>query len=452
MTVLERKPEVRVVIGAQWGDEGKGKIVDLLAQKADVVMRVQGSNNAGHTVINEFGESHLHLIPSGIFNPKTKNIIGTGVVVNPWALIKEISEIEAKGVDTSNLILSERATLLLPYHAYLDEALEKAKGKNQVGTTGKGNGIAYSDRAERGALTLSYLKDSEKCLTKLEENFGVKRKFLACLGNGSAPKEFSLEFYKEQIPQFSAKLSHMITNTEEIVYQYLSNGSTILIEGAQGFLLDPFFGTYPKSTSSPTTAAGLIYCAGIPLSLPVDVIGVFKAFQTRVGAGPMPTEMGEEQTQELRDAGGGEYGTTTGRPRRIGRFDAAAAAYAMRRNGFSKIAITKLDTLSGMGDLKICRAYKWRGRTLTEFPADEAVLAECEPIYEKADCYKGWNEDIRKIRRFKDLPIEAQRYVLGIYESIASAALPGREPELSYIGVGQGRHEFISCSKSSLFA
>ncbi|MBI2596124.1 adenylosuccinate synthetase [Candidatus Daviesbacteria bacterium] len=458
-----RKPEVIAVCGGQWGDEGKGKIIDYLAQEADVVIRAQGGDNAGHTVVNPFGKFGLHLIPAGIFNPFTENIIGAGVALNPKSLMEEMENLSQHGVPLDNLKISPKAHLVFDYHEELDKLQEQLKGNGKIGTTGRGIGPCYMDKAERVGLRAELLTGDPYILLD-EMSKALKSKRDALVGRNLAaavdsyleseygggpgfisnedigrmvvvsadliPDSFHAEYYEELILNAHRLLAPIITDTDEIVHQRLNKNSRILIEGAHGTLLDLDHGTYPMVTSSSPTVAGLLLGSGIPPKYLTRSIGVFKAYQTRVGAGGMPTELKDAQGELIRQKGH-EFGTTTGRPRRVGYFDTLAWEYAMKMNGFSEIALTRLDILSGVGDLKICYEYEHKGEILESFPTDSRILGECSARYLENDKKEGWDEDISGVRRFEDLPLNAQNYIG------STIAKP------KFVGVGEKREDLI---------
>lgn len=416
------------VIGGQWGDEGKGKVVDLLAEQADMVIRFSGGDNAGHTVINHLGEFKLHLIPSGIFSPRAVSIIGNGVVVNPAVLLDELSKLNERGVDTSRLYLSDRANLVMPYHVLLDGLEEAARGGRSLGTTRKGIGPAFTDKTARLGIRAGDLLDAsvlrERLATVLEyKNLILTRVF------GVDP--LVLEEVYRQYLEYGERLASHIRDTSLIVESALDRGDMILLEGAQGTLLDPDFGTYPYATSSSPLAAGACLGAGLPPTQLDSVVGVFKAYCTRVGAGPMPTELKDETGDWIREKAR-EYGTTTGRARRCGWFDAVVARFSTRINGFTSLAITRLDVLDNLPGLKICTGYKLDGQTIDNFPASVAVLERCQPVYEELP---GWQTNTGHIRQFEQLPAAARRYIARLEEL---ARCP-----VGLISVGPGREESI---------
>jgi adenylosuccinate synthase len=400
---------VIAVIGGHWGDEGKGKVVDQLAQQAGVVVRFSGGDNAGHSVVNPSGEFKLHLVPSGIFSPKAICIIGNGVVINPAVLIGEIDELAKRGVDTSRLFISDRANLIMPYHLLLDGLEEESRGGKALGTTRKGVGPAFTDKAARLGIRTSDLLDKDVLLERLRPIIDYKNTILTRV-YGANP--LSLEGVYNQYCQYGERLSPYIRETTVILEEALSRGELVLLEGAQGTLLDPDFGTYPYTTSSSPLAGGGCLGAGLSPKRIDRILGVFKAYCTRVGSGPMPTEL-EDETGDLIRERAHEYGTTTGRPRRCGWFDAVASRFSTRVNGFTGVAITRLDILDILPSLKICVGYKLEDKTINDFPASVAALAKCQPVYEELP---GWQTPTTDIRSYDQLPAEARKYIARIEE------------------------------------
>ncbi len=393
-----------LIVGIQWGDEGKGKIVDLLAQNYDVVCRYQGGHNAGHTIVVDEKVIALHLIPSGILNPKATNIIGNGVVVSPSALLKEMEQFD--NLD-GRLLISDKAHLIFKYHEEIDKAKERLRGKNAIGTTGRGIGPAYADKISRQGHRIGELADIEKLAQKIIEYFEANSAYFSALGVTPPKRE---ELLKE-LQEYQQKLLPFVVDTTNYLWDLLDNTDTkILLEGAQGTMLDIDHGTYPFVTSSNTIAAGA--CTGLGLS-PKDigkVTGIAKAYCTRVGNGPFPTEEFGEDGKKLREQGR-EFGTTTGRPRRCGWFDAVAAAYACRLNGCDEIALMKLDVLDGFEKVKVASAYEYEGEEITYMVSD---LENVKPLYLEFD---GW-ERVEGIRRWNDLPIEAKLYIEALEDLI----------------------------------
>jgi adenylosuccinate synthase len=394
-----------VVLGAQWGDEGKGKIVDILTEKADVVARYSGGHNAGHTVVIGGIKYILHLVPSGIMHGEKINIIGNGVVIDPKALLSEMDDLKKQGVVFGKgFYISKRAHVILPYHGIIDRIREEIKGSAKIGTTGRGIGPTYADKAARNGIRICDLYDKEVFYEKLEQNV-KEANFLLEQKYGSEKLDTDAIFneyldYAEQIRPFVAETTYLINELH-------SQGKRIMMEGAQGCLLDVDFGTYPFVTSSNATAGGA--CTGTGLS-PVKinrVVGVLKAYTTRVGGGPFPTELLDADGERLREVGK-EYGATTGRPRRCGWQDLVAAKYGVITSGTTDIALTKLDVLTGMDKLKVCVAYKINGVVTEVFPPEIKSLETCEPVYEVFD---GWKEDITNVQSYDELPLNARKYL-----------------------------------------
>jgi len=400
------------VIGAQWGDEGKGKIVDLLAEKANMVVRFSGGNNAGHTVLNPCGEFRMHLVPSGIFHPEVTCIVGNGVVIDPAVLLEEIDELKKRGVEVDRLFISDRAHLIMPYHTLLDGLEEESRGGGALGTTRKGIGPCYMDKAARLGIRTADLLEKEAFYERLRFVLDLKNRILTRVYE---VQPLSLEEIYDNYCHYGQLLAPFIRETDLMVDQALEKGEVVLLEGAQGTMLDIDFGTYPYVTSTSSMAGGA--CSGLGLSpVKIDrVIGVFKAYTTRVGSGPLPTELLDETGELIRERAH-EYGTTTGRPRRCGWFDAVVGRFSARINGFSGIALTRLDILDALPSLKICTSYKLDGNTLQNPPSNSGLLARCEPIYEELP---GWQSDISVLRRFEDLPAAARSYVSRLEELLA---------------------------------
>jgi len=418
-----------VIVGTQWGDEGKGKVVDLLAAKADLVVRFQGGNNAGHTMVVAGQQFISHLIPSGILQGKTC-LIGNGVVVDPAELIEEMDYLAAKGIDVgpSRLMISERAHLIMPFHRAIDVAREHKKGDQKIGTTGRGIGPAYEDKAARRGLRFVDLMETGIFKEKLaaivaEKNFYLKH----CLDD----KELELAPMLEQYLAFGQRLRPHVANISVVLDKAARSGNHILFEGAQGTHLDIDHGTYPFVTSSNTVSGNACGGAGIGPRAITAVIGIVKAYTTRVGAGPFPTELTDAVGDRLQSRGA-EFGATTGRKRRCGWLDVVLLKNAVRLNGLTGLAITKLDVLTGLESLQICTGYRCRGQVLEDFPASLNVLADCEPIYETLP---GWTEEIGDLRRLEDLPHNARTYL----ERIARLT----ETPLAIVSVGPGRDQTI---------
>ncbi|HBT46468.1 MAG TPA: adenylosuccinate synthase [Peptococcaceae bacterium] len=404
-----------VLVGAQWGDEGKGKITDYLAEQADLVVRYQGGTNAGHTVQVGEEEFKLHLVPSGILYPGKTCVIGNGVVVDPGVLVQEIEELHRRGIDTSGLRLSLRAHLILPYHKGLDEAEEERRGAARLGTTGRGIGPAYADKVARTGIRVCDLMDPEQFCEKLARNLREKNEILAKIYGHPG---YSLEEILEEYLAYAGKLRPLVADTGRLVNEALKAGKKVLFEGAQGTLLDLDQGTYPYVTSSYPVAGGACVGAGVGPTSIDKVIGVVKAYTTRVGEGPFPSEAGDATGEYLRRRGA-EFGTTTGRPRRCGWLDAVILRHAVEVNGLTGMALTKVDVLTGLNSLRICTAYRYRGEVLREFPASLKVLQECEPVYEEVP---GWQEDITGARSPEELPAGCRAYIRRVEELVGVPA------------------------------
>jgi adenylosuccinate synthase len=419
---------VIVIIGGQWGDEGKGKIIDLLAEKAKVVARFSGGDNAGHTVINPYGEFRLHLVPSGIFYPQVTCIISNGVAINPEVLLKEIDDLHNHGVDTSRLFISDRAHLIMPYHTLLDALEEERRSKGAIGTTRRGIGPAFADKVARWGIRAGDLLDKDTFLSRLSAALEFKNIILTKVYQVSP---LSLKEIYDQYCHYGEQLAPFIQETSSIIREAAIKGEFVLLEGAQGALLDPDFGTYPYVTSSsPLAGAGCIGAGLGPRQID-RVVGVFKAYSTRVGAGPMPTELKDEIGDLIREKAR-EYGTTTGRPRRCGWFDAVAGRFSVQTNGISDIALTHLDVYDGFSSIKICTAYKFNDEILTSFPSDIAILGKCQPIYKELD---GWQESISGIRNFEKLPAGARNYMSRLEDLLSCP--------ISLVSVGPDRRQII---------
>lgn len=419
-----------VVIGGQWGDEGKGRVVDLLAQGATIVARYSAGNNAGHTVVNERGEFRLHLVPAGIFYPDKICLIGNGVMIDPAELVREIEELESRGVSTNNLRVSDRAQVLMPYHRHIDRLDEDLRGPLAIGTTGRGVGPAFVDKVARAGIRVADLIDPEGLLHRLRFILDYKNAVLQRL-YGAEPLPFD-EIY-ETYRQLGQRLAPYVCDTATLVQDALDRGETVLLEGAQGTLLDLDFGTYEYVTSSvpSSLAAGAGIGIGIGPTQISTVVGVYKAYMTRVGNGPMPTELTDETGQHLRQKGW-EYGATTGRPRRCGWLDAVAGRYTARINGLSAVALTRLDVLDELPVIKVATAYRLDGACIHHFPSSTDALARCEPIYEELP---GWQTNTSAIRHFEDLPAAAQAYVRRVEELLACP--------ISLVSVGPERDQAI---------
>ena len=402
---------VFIVLGAQWGDEGKGKMTDYLAEVANVVVRYQGGNNAGHTV--EVGEKQykLHLIPSGILHDGKLNVIGNGVVVDPKAFFTEIDYLKEEGVKVTpeKLIVSDRAHVIMPYHKVLDKLKEKARGKNDIGTTGKGIGPCYTDKFERCGIRVCDLIDKEVFKEKLKDNIEKKNKYIVNVLGG---EPLSFEEIYEEYSKYGEKLKHFVKDTSVRVYNEIKEDKTVLFEGAQGMLLDIDYGTYPYVTSSNTTAGGVANGVGIGPNMITNAVGIAKAYTTRVGKGPFPTELEDETGEWIREKGH-EYGVNTGRPRRCGWLDIVILKTSVRVSGLTSLAVTKIDTLAGLEKVKMCVGYKFNDEIIDYFPASLEDLAKCEPIYEEFD---GWDESVANARSYEELHPNARKYLERIEE------------------------------------
>lgn len=416
------------LVGIQWGDEGKGKVTDLLAEDTDFVVRYQGGNNAGHTIVVEGERYALHLVPTGVLYPHCTPVIGPGVVVNPAVLIEEMDALEGREIDTSRLLLSGNAHLIMPYHLELDRVTERRLGKNRLGTTKRGIGPAYADKASRIGLRAQDLLDPKIFAAKLEVALKEKNLMLTRV-YGRLPME--RREIEEEYLTYGERLASHIADTSAVLHRALDDGRTVLFEGAQAAMLDLDHGTYPFVTSSNPIAGGA--CAGAGVG-PRDIgrsIGIAKAYCTRVGSGPFPSEA-DPADAEILVEGGAEYGTTTGRKRRCGWFDAVAARYAARLNTLTELTITKLDVLSRFERIKICVAYEYEGRRYEELPAHQTVFNKCIPVYEEMP---GFGDDITGVRNIDDLPKQARAYVETV-ESLVGAPI-------SWISVGPDREQIV---------
>jgi adenylosuccinate synthase len=402
---------VVAVIGAQWGDESKGKIVDGLAHKADVVVRFQGGSNAGHTVVNEKGKFALHLLPCGVLDPRIISVIANGVVVDPEVVLQEIDELEARGIPVTNLRISDRAHVVLPYHKIQDQLQEQSRGEWKLGTTLRGIGPAYEDKVARDGIRVGELLDKETLHERLRYQVGQKNRLFQEVF-GAAPMSF--QEVLDRALGYAERLRPYITDTVSLLHRCLDEEKTIILEGAQATLLDVEFGTYPMVTSSSPSIGSACTGTGLPPKAIGKVIGVYKAYYSRVGAGPFPTELDNEIGELIRKRGN-EYGTTTGRPRRIGWFDAVLGRYATKVNGFDGFVINALDVLDVFDTVKICVGYEHDTGTLDWMPSDASLLARCKPVYEELP---GWKTETTAVRRWEDLPANARRYVERIGELI----------------------------------
>ena len=422
-----------VLLGAQWGDEGKGKATDLLGHRVQYVVRYQGGNNAGHTVViptkNGPEKFALHLLPSGILTPAVVPVIGNGVVIDPAVLLAEIKGLNERGIDTSKLKISADAHIITSYHVMLDKTIERFLGKSKIGTTGRGIGPAYGDKVSRVGIRVQDLYDESILRKKVEGSLASKNQTLVKVYNSRA---VDVEQIVTELLSYADKLKPYLANTSLLLHEALERGDNVLLEGGQGTLLDVDHGTYPFVTSSNPTAGGAATGSGIGPTKITRVIGIVKAYTTRVGEGPFPTELLDENGERLRQIGG-EVGTTTGRPRRCGWYDAVVARYATRINGLTDFFLTKLDVLSGFKEIPVCVAYEIDGKRYDEMPMTQTQFHHAKPIYEMMP---GWAEDISEARKFEDLPSNAQKYV-EFLEKISGAPI-------SAIGVGQHRDATIS--------
>ncbi len=420
---------VTIIIGAQWGDEGKGKIVDLLSAKADVVARYQGGPNAGHTVVIDEEEIVLHQIPSGILHPHTRCIIGNGVVIDPIILMEEVDFVKSKGCQVDGrFFISHRAHLIMPYHKLLDTTREAAEGAAKIGTTGRGIGPAYVDKYDRCGIRIVDLLDRSSLADKLLKNLESKNKVLQRIyDRDSMDTEKIIQDYLE----FDRRIDAYVKDTSLLINRAIDAGEEVLIEGAQGTMLDVDFGTYPYVTSSNPIAGGACTGLGIGPTRIDKVLGVVKAYTTRVGMGPMPTEFDERFGDHMRKLGG-EYGATTGRPRRCGWFDAVVVRMAAMINGLTHLAITKLDVLDTLPEIKICTAYRYQGRVMENYPAELWIQEQLEPLYES---HPGWLCSTQEARSFDELPENARNYLRRISELTATP--------ISLISVGSKRSQTI---------
>ena len=418
------------IIGAQWSDEGKVKIVDLFTHDADVIVRYQGGNNAGHTLVVNGKKTVLHLVPSGALHAEKLCVIGNGVVVDPEVLIDEIGALKAQGhlASDDQLRISEQAHVIMPYHKLIDQARERLRGEGMIGTTGRGIGPAYEDKVARVGIRFIDLLEEDTFREKLERNIQEKNFYLKAI-----LKEKALDFAQihDSYGSFREKLKGYVTNTGLLLDQKIRAGKRVLFEGAQGTLLDDDHGTYPFVTSSSTITGGACSGSGVGPQHIQQVIGISKAYTTRVGSGPFPTELYGPEGETLRREGA-EFGATTGRSRRCGWFDAVGVRHAVRMNGMTGIALTKLDVLTGFKKIPICTAYRYQGKTVDEFPASSKVMQGAEPVYEEM---AGWDAPLDSVRKFSDLPAAAQKYVKRIEAVIGT--------EIILVSVGPGREQTI---------
>ncbi|TCS80790.1 adenylosuccinate synthase [Tepidibacillus fermentans] len=393
-----------VVVGTQWGDEGKGKITDFLAEKSEVVARYQGGNNAGHTIVIDGKKFKLHLIPSGILYEDKMCVLGNGMVIDPKALVEELEYLHQQGIKTDHLRISDRAHLIMPYHIKLDKMEEERKGTNKIGTTGKGIGPAYMDKTARIGIRMADFLDEEIFEQKLRRNLEEKNRLFEKFYETEG---FNAEELLEEYAEYRKIIAPYVTDTSVVLNDSIDQGKRVLFEGAQGVMLDIDQGTYPFVTSSNPVAGGVTIGSGVGPTKIHHVVGVAKAYTTRVGDGPFPTELKDEIGDRIREVGN-EYGTTTGRPRRVGWFDSVVVRHARRVSGITELSLNSIDVLTGIPTLKICVAYKYNGEVLENYPANLNILSKCEPIYEELP---GWTEDISSVRSLHDLPINARHYV-----------------------------------------
>lgn len=423
-----------IVLGAQWGDEGKGKMTDYLAEDADLVVRFQGGNNAGHTVVVGDKEYKLHLIPSGILYNDKINILGNGVVIDPNALFTEIEYLKELGVEVTpeKLYISDRAQVIMPYHKVLDALKEKSRGKDLIGTTGKGIGPCYTDKVERSGIRICDLLNEKVLKEKIEASLQVKNAMIKDVFGGEAID--SEEVYNEYV-EFGKRIKPFVRETSVEIYKSIKENKVVLFEGAQGMLLDIDYGTYPYVTSSNTIAGSVCTGTGIGPTMITNAIGIGKAYTTRVGKGPFPTELFDEMGEHIRTVGH-EFGVTTGRARRCGWLDMVILKTTARVCGLTSFAITKMDTLAGIDKIKVCVGYELDGNVIDYFPASLEDLARCKPVYEEFD---GWNDEIAKARSYEELPENAKKYLKRIEELT--------ETKVSIVSVGPKRDQTIKVSE-----
>ena len=421
---------VKVVIGTQWGDEGKGKYIDILAGSADYVVRFSGGNNAGHTIVADGVKHALHLVPSGILHKGTVCIIGNGVVVDPKVLLIELKELEEKGVSTDNLLISDRAHVIMPYHITIDALQEEARGDSGLGTTKRGIGPAYSDKTERCGIRIGDFIDKELFKSKVEDNLKIKNLIIEKVYGGNP---HDAQQIIEEYNVYADLLRTRVCDVNAVLHKAIEENKNILFEGAQATFLDLDFGTYPFVTSSNPVAGGVCTGAGIGPKYIDEVFGVFKAYTSRVGTGPFPTEQNNEIGDEIRELGF-EYGTTTGRPRRCGWLDLVMMRYAAKVNGLTALAINHVDTIGKLKKIQLCVGYLNNGKRVDYFPASLKELAQCVPVYE---AYDTWSEDISVCKTFDELPTNAKIYLKRIEELVGV--------KIGMIGVGKDRENTIFC-------
>ncbi len=418
------------VIGLQWGDEGKGKIIDILAKDYDIIARYQGGGNAGHTLIIGDEKFIFHLIPSGILHQDKKCVIGNGIVFDPKLFLEEIEGLAKKNIDvTGNLFISDRAHVVFPYHKKLDLLQEKQKGNSMIGTTGRGIGPCYTDKISRDGIRVAELLDKEHFKNKLKKTVEEKNRIFVKLYDD---EPVSWEEIYEEYCRYADKIAPFVCDTVDLMARAINDNKSILFEGAQGALLDVDFGTYPFTTSSNTTSGGISSGIGVSPKQIHNIIGITKAYTTRVGSGPFPTEVDGEEGEHIRKKGG-EFGSTTGRPRRCGWFDAVAIQHSVRISGVDSLIVTKLDVLDDQKTIKVCTGYKYNETLYNTFPADIDILNNCEPVYEEVP---GWNEDTTSIRSAEKLPEKARDYIKTIEEIVGV--------KVKMISVGPERSQIIS--------
>jgi adenylosuccinate synthase len=424
-----------VIVGAQWGDEGKGKVIDYLSAKADLVARFQGGDNAGHTVVYGANIFKLHHVPSGILNPGTLCLLGNGMVINPLVLVRELDELEKRGIDTSNLRISAKAHLILTYHQALDEANEVMLAAKKIGTTGRGIGPAYADKMLRRGIRAGALADPALFSERLAEVLPFQNRILKSIfGHPGFDLDELLALYRPALE----RLGPLVTDTGRMLAEQMAEGKKVLFEGAQGALLDIDHGTYPYVTSSSTVAAAAASGTGLGPASVKRVLGVLKAYTTRVGEGPFPTEDLSEVGDQLRERGS-EFGTTTGRPRRCGWFDAVIARYAARINGLTGLAVTKLDVLSGMEVINLAVGYQCRGKEIDYFPEEIQDLSQCKPLYHS---FPGWDEDLSRFRTYDELPEAAKHFLQALEDAVGV--------KIDLVSVGPDRSQTIICKGSQI--
>jgi adenylosuccinate synthase len=416
------------VIGAQWGDEGKGKIIDYLAGNVKAVIRYAGGNNAGHTVINDKGTFQLHLIPSGICWPGVYGIVGNGVVANPDVMSDELTQLQSRGIDVSDVYISERAHVIMPYHVIQDRLEEEARGDGAIGTTRQGVGPAYVDKVSRGGIRFGDLLAFDSLHDRLKSTLEFKNKLFTQVYGG---EPVLLDDVMDRCKEWAKWVAPHVRSTDQLIHDLLDQGEDLLLEGAQGTMLDIDHGSYPYVTSSSPTIGGACTGLGISPQSIAGVVGVFKAYSTRVGSGPMPSELHGEAAENLREIAH-EYGTTTGRARRVGWFDAVAGRYSKAVNGMTGFVLTRLDILDGFESVKICNGYQANGREMDRFPSNTSLLAECEAVYEELP---GWDMPTAGATKWDELPENAKRYVNRIQELLGCPA--------QIISTGPNREETI---------